>query len=87
MFVNITNMTSCVPIILNQKITTRIFTQKELKKAPMDIDAWLEDLLNEQKIPEGIECRRAINAGILVPFNSEYLRRAVINVVTNAVQA
>jgi signal transduction histidine kinase len=53
----------------------------------MDIDVWLEDLLNEQKIPEGIEYKPEMNCGILIPFDPEYLRRAVINVVTNAVQA
>jgi signal transduction histidine kinase len=78
------NIRRCDGIITELLDFTR---QKELKPATMDIDVWLEDLLNEQKIPEGIECRRAINAGILVPFDSEYLRRAVINVVTNAVQA
>jgi PAS domain S-box-containing protein len=78
------NIRRCDGIITELLDFTR---QKELKPATMDIDVWLEDLLNEQKIPEGIECRRAITAGILVPFDSEYLRRAVINVVTNAVQA
>ncbi len=76
------NIRRCDGIITELLDFTR---QKGLNPATMDIDVWLEDLLNEQKIPEGIECRRAINAGILVPFDSEYLRRAVINVVTNAV--
>jgi len=78
------NIRRCDGIITELLDFTR---QKELKPAPMDIDAWLGGLLDEQKIPEEIECRRAINAGILVPFDPEYLRRAVINVVTNAVQA
>jgi PAS domain S-box-containing protein len=78
------NIRRCDGIITELLDFTR---QKELKPATIDIDVWLEDLLNEQKIPVGIECRRAINAGILVPFDPEYLRRAVINVVANAVQA
>ena len=78
------NIRRCDGIITELLDFTR---QKELKKATLDIDAWLEDLLNEQKIPEGVDCKSAINAGILVPFDPEYLRRAVINVVANAVQA
>lgn len=64
------------------------FTRKrELKPKPIDIDTWLSDLLDEQEIPEGIECKRDFRSGLLIPIDREYLRRAVINVVTNAVQA
>ena len=53
----------------------------------VDIGDWLGDLLDEQAIPKRIKCRRNFQSGILVPVDREYLRRAVINVVTNAVQA
>ena len=78
------NIRRCDGIITELLDFTR---QKELRKAPMDIGAWLESLLDEHKLQEEIEYKSEINSGILIPFDPEYLRRAVINVVTNAVQA
>ncbi len=78
------NIRRCDGIITELLDFTR---QKELRKAPMDIGAWLESLLDEHKLPEEIEYKSEMNSGILIPFDPEYLRRAVINVVTNAVQA
>jgi signal transduction histidine kinase len=60
---------------------------REIKGELTDIDRWLNSVLDEQEIPEGIECVRGLNTGIVLPIDREYLRRAVNNVVTNAVQA
>lgn len=78
------NIRRCDGIITELLDFTR---QKELKKASMDVDVWLEGLLDEQELPEEIEYNPEMNCGILLSFDPEYLRRAVINVVTNAVQA
>ena len=78
------NIRRCDEIITELLDFTR---KKVLKKASMDIDAWLENLMDEHKLPEGIEYKPEINSGIQISFDPEYLRRAVINVITNAVQA
>jgi PAS domain S-box-containing protein len=52
------------------------------------IDTWLEKLLDEQAItPQDIDCVRKLTSDLKVPIDREHLRRAVINVVENAVQA
>ncbi len=58
-----------------------------MKPDSVTIDRWLNDLLDEQEIPEGIECRRELHADLVLPISREHLRRAVVNVITNALQA
>jgi len=53
----------------------------------MDIDVWLENLMGEYQLPEEIEYKPEMKSGTLISFDPEYLGRAVINVITNAVQA
>ncbi len=60
---------------------------REIKGELTDIDRWLNSVLDEQEIPEDIECVRELNSGIILPIDRERMRRAVNNVVTNAVQA
>jgi PAS domain S-box-containing protein len=72
------------------KIITELldFTRKrELKPEPVVIDSWLGTLLDEQQFLEGIESKRDFRTGIRLPIDREYMRRAVTNVITNAVQA
>ena len=72
------------------KIITELldFTRKrELKPEPVVIDSWLGNLLDEQQFPEGIESKRDFRTGIRLPIDREYMRRAITNVITNAVQA
>ncbi len=52
-----------------------------------NIDRWLESVLDEQEIPEDIECVRDLNTNIDLPIDRELVLRAVNNVVSNAVQA
>lgn len=52
-----------------------------------NIDSWLESVLDEQEIPEGIECVRELNTDIELPIDRELLYRAINNVFSNAVQA
>jgi signal transduction histidine kinase len=64
------------------------FTRKlEIRRATVDVDAWLERTLDEQVFPEGITCKRDLNSGLKVPLDAEHMRRAVVNIVTNAVHA
>jgi DNA-binding LacI/PurR family transcriptional regulator/signal transduction histidine kinase len=58
-----------------------------LRRKPMNLDVWLDHILNEQALPESIVCLRALNANVEVSIDSEHLRRAVINVVNNAIEA
>jgi signal transduction histidine kinase len=78
------NIKRCDRIINELMDFTRI---REIKGELTDIDRWLNSVLDEQEIPEDIECVRELNTGIVLPIDREYLRRAVNNVVTNAVQA
>ena len=53
-----------------------------------NIDSWLDSVLEEQKIPEGVEIRRdARNPEMVVPFDGDRLRRAIINSYDNACHA
>jgi signal transduction histidine kinase len=61
--------------------------ERALDLKPTAIDPWLEALLDEQDIPAEIVCTRDLNAGVEIPVDGEHLRRAVINVVNNAVDA
>ncbi len=61
--------------------------KKELNKTLVDVDAWLEDVLIEEEIPQEIQYKSAMNSGVRIAFDPQSLRRVIINVVTNAVQA
>ncbi|MBN1813865.1 MAG: HAMP domain-containing histidine kinase, partial [Anaerolineae bacterium] len=62
-----------------------------LQPSPTHVDAWLGKILDEaleqRVIPESITCIRELNADIEVPIDSEHMRRVIINVVNNAIDA
>jgi signal transduction histidine kinase len=59
-----------------------------IRPEPTDLDTWLSDVLKEQHLPEGITIKSNLQAnGVVVDFDPDELRRAVINVVDNACQA
>jgi len=61
---------------------------KSLKPKPAPLDAWLEDVLAEQTVPEGITLYKELGTPELeLAFDADHLRRAVINVFDNACQA
>jgi signal transduction histidine kinase len=61
---------------------------RELKRAPLSFDRWLSDLLAEQTMPPGIALVRELDADdATVPIDADRVRRVVINLVENAVQA
>jgi signal transduction histidine kinase len=78
------NIVRCDNIIRQLLDYTR---ERELQLRLTPIDPWLKTVLDEQIIPEGLVCARDLTAGVQVAIDREHLRRAVINVVENAVQA
>jgi signal transduction histidine kinase len=56
--------------------------------APVAIDSWINDVLNEQQIPQGIRLVRKLAASnCTLRIDVEQMRRAVVNLFENAVQA
>jgi signal transduction histidine kinase len=78
------NIVRCDAIIADLLDYTRA---RDLFLKLTDIDQWLKELLEEQPIPKGIEYEWRLNSNVEVPIDREQFRRAVINVINNAVQA
>ena len=79
------NIDRCDQIINELLDFTRM---SELSKHPLQIGEWLESVISEQNIPHGIEVEKHYSLKeVELPFDSNRLRRAVINVVDNACQA
>jgi PAS domain S-box-containing protein len=61
---------------------------REPKLAPVVLDDWLGEVLDEQPVPAGITLERSLGApGLVVPMDGERFRRVVINLIDNAVHA
>ncbi len=61
---------------------------RELKLAPTALDSWLEAILDEQTLPEGIVLQRDLAAaGVDVPLDPDRFRRVIVNLFDNACQA
>jgi PAS domain S-box-containing protein len=61
---------------------------RELKRVLLPLDEWLGEVLDEQKLPEGITLKRNFAApGRHANLDPDRLRRVVINLVDNASQA
>ena len=78
------NIIRCDEIIGDLLDYTRV---KELQLTPTNIDKWLGELLDEHSIPNDIKCERELNSGIEIAIDRDQFRRAIINVVNNAIQA
>ncbi len=78
------NIVRCDAIINELLDYTR---DRVLQPKPTQIDIWLKTVLDELFIPEGIISSRELCAGIEIQIDRDYLRRAVINIVNNAVRA
>ncbi len=75
----------CDRIIEEMTDYTRI---RDLEPELTRIETWLSKVLDEQTIPSGIQLRQEFHLpGVMVPFDPDRLRRAVINVFDNACQA
>ncbi|HKT20744.1 MAG TPA: ATP-binding protein [Stellaceae bacterium] len=61
---------------------------KDVKRTPVAFDRWLVEILDEQRIPDGIALERRLGAGrALVALDAERFQRVIINLLENAVQA
>jgi len=79
------SITRCDRIVDELLDFTRV---RELDLRPTFIDDWLGELLDDQIVPEGIELRRDLGCpNVILPFDGDSFRRAVINVYENACQA
>jgi PAS domain S-box-containing protein len=74
----------CDRIISDLLDFTRI---KALHRAAVAPDAWLDELLSEQRLPPDIALERKFAADCTVEIDAEQMRRVVINLVENAAQA
>jgi len=61
---------------------------RELTRVRVRVDEWLDEVLDEQNLPEGTALRRDLGAPrIAADLDPDRLRRVVINLVENAAQA
>ncbi len=61
--------------------------KKEIARTPTAIDAWLDDVLGQCKIPDGIVLRTELAAGDKVAIDKQRFRQVVVHLVDNAAQA
>lgn len=78
------NVVRCDHIIEELLDFTRV---REKNFDPVNVDLWLNELLDEQPVPEEVTVTTNLKAPIVVDMDNESFRRAVINVVQNGIQA
>ncbi len=78
------NINRCDGIINELLDYTR---QQEWTPVEIDLGDWLKEVLDEQDTPEDIKVTRNCKKGTIVACDPERLRRVIINVYNNAVQA
>jgi PAS domain S-box-containing protein len=74
---------------INQIITELLdYTRPpRLERLATDLDAWVSEVLAETELPPGLELERDLRSAARVLVDREQLRRALMNVLSNAVQA
>jgi len=61
---------------------------RALESAPVAVNAWLAEVLDEQKLGAGIDLERRFSTpDRIVSFDGERMRRVIINLIENAAQA
>lgn len=79
------NITRCDQIIDELLDYTRI---RDLDLRQTDLDRWLGAILDEQDTPSKVTVKRKFGTkGARIPFDSDRLRRAIVNVFENACHA
>lgn len=59
----------------------------DLIKESVDLGAWLHELLAEQQVPSSIIVESDLPPGVIAAIDVERFRRAVVNLIENAIQA
>ncbi len=59
----------------------------EVTREPTPLDQWLDHVLDEHPVGGGVTLTRDLNSGALALIDSQRLRRAVVNLIDNAVEA
>ncbi len=78
------NIHRCVYIIDELLFYSR---KRDLNLEQTLFDTWMDEVLDEQQIPDGITFKRELTAGIEIPLDRERFRRCVVNVINNANEA
>lgn len=75
----------CDRIISDLLDYTRV---RELRRSAAFFDKWLEEVLNDQNLPDGVTLVRNLTApGHSLSFDAERMRQVVINLIDNAAQS
>ena len=74
----------CVKIIEELTNYTRV-KKLNLTKAPVDI--WLNNVIEEQQIPETIIVERDMEVNLQAQFDHDKLRQVIVNLISNAIHA
>jgi PAS domain S-box-containing protein len=61
--------------------------QRELQREPVHVDHWLAEVLEEISWPDDVRLTSRLACGATIEADPERLRRALVNVITNALQA
>jgi len=59
----------------------------EVRSSMVDLDVWVEEILDEHQLPDGVALRRDLDCGLEVSIDREQMRRALINALANAIHA
>jgi PAS domain S-box-containing protein len=81
------NITRCDAIISELLDFTR---SPETERVATEMDGWVAELLTEEShlfASKGGECTRRLGSGVTLSVDQDFLRRAVVNLVTNALDA
>ncbi|MFH0821780.1 MAG: PAS domain S-box protein, partial [Pseudomonadota bacterium] len=60
---------------------------RELNLSRTDLDRWVQEAMAEFRIAEGIDVVVVVNSGAKILIDADRLRRSLVNVVTNSLQA
>lgn len=60
---------------------------RRLEHQATHLDAWLQDVLDDIPVADGITCEVNLTANAMVSIDREQLRRAIVNLINNAAQA
>lgn len=60
---------------------------KQLNLTETPLDSWLKSVLDEQIIPDDINCELNLSSEIRATFDQEKLRQVVVNIINNGIDA